>query len=1274
MFAKTDIQNLISRDVKPADIAASIYRAVSFQIISSLARGMDIKPNMLFAGGPFTFQPMLKKTFLDVMGLNEDDVVSTTDVDKLLTTEFIPAAGAALRAAVSGSRFTLKELVGVLKASRDVRLSSSPTLPRLFADEQELKSWENRFNRYRIKTVDLSELDGKEVFIGIDSGSTTTKIVLTDTDGRLGYSFYSPNRGNPVETVLLGLKNLKQELEDHKVSVHVARTASTGYGEDLIKFAFGLDEGFVETIAHFRGARFFEPDVSFILDIGGQDMKAIFVKDGIIQNIELNESCSSGSGSFIETFAKSMNTDIAHFSEIACLAPAPCDLGSRCTVFMNSKVKQVLREGGELSDISAGLAYSVIKNCLNKVLKISDSDVLGNHIVVQGGTFRNPAVLRAMELVTDRQVIRPDRSELMGAWGAALLAKDHYLRSGSTRPSMFIGWDQLERSVAYNRKIVTCQGCENQCEVMVLTYKSREGEKKPLRFFTGNKCEKVFTNQAEGVHIGENLPEIKRKILFERPLSPKIPNRSMRIGIPRVLNMWEDYPFWSTLFSTCGFEVVLSDPSTQSLAEKGYGSVMSENICFPAKITNGHILNLVDKGVDRIFYPKVRYNKGEFENALNRFNCPVVTGYPQVIESSIDPEHRFGVPFDNPSLGFDKTKLLKKRCVEYLGTLGVPRKRAESAVILAVEESDRVKAEVRTRSDQIVRKAAQEGRKVMLILGRPYHIDPLVNMKIPEIISSLGFDVITEDSVPLSPKERLQDVYVLTQWSFPNRLYHAAHWAGRHDHVEVIQLNSFGCGPDAITVDEVKSILNQYGKNPTLIKIDEMTSPGSVKLRVRSLVESIRGRKIDFKGIAIERIQTKIFTKKDKKRTVIAPQFSPFYTDFLIAAFRNQGYKIDVLPLGDRESIELGLRYSNNDICYPATIVIGDLIKALRSGKYDLNNVAVGLTQTGGQCRASSYVSLLKRALVRAGYDYIPVVTASTNNRGDKSLNEQPGFTVRKLPFTLTALYGLIYGDVLAKLYYYASVRELEKGSAMRLVDKYITLGKGSIDQRGRTHMYRLISEAIAEFNQLPMKQIKHVPKVGIVGEIYVKFNPFGNLYLTDWLVKKGIQPEVPPLIDFFLIPLISTQYNAKNHIDEVKQFIIHLLSRAEGFMDRIFANVNEIMGEFNGELTPFHSIRKMASKASQVMDLINQYGETWLLSGDIATFAEEDVNTVVCLQPFGCIANHVIAKGVEKRIKSLYPDLNLLFLDMDSGMSEVNVINRMEFLVDAILQKRPSA
>ena len=1269
VFAKTDIQNLISRDVSPENIAASIYRAVSFQIISALARGVEIKPKLLFAGGPFYFQPELKRTFLEVVGLTDADTVDPTQIDPLLTPDRIPAAGAALRSQNEGIKFTLGELIGKIQESQDMQIVRSGFLDPLFTDEKEKKEWDKKKSLYAIKTAELSDFNGKNLFLGIDSGSTTTKIVLIDEDGRLGYTFYSINKGNPVETVLKGLQELRGLIRSENLQIKITRSSVTGYGEDLIKFAFSLDEGHVETLAHFRGASFFEPNVSFILDIGGQDMKAVFVKDQVVHNIELNESCSSGSGSFIQTFANSLGFGVEEFAEMACLAKYPYDLGSRCTVFMNSKVKQVLREGGDVSDISAGLAYSVIRNCLNKVLKITDSNVMGPNIVVQGGTFRNPAVLRAMELVTGRNVIRPDRSELMGAWGAALLAKDTCIQETSipVPETKFPAWDKIDNALNYKRKTAICQGCENRCEITILTYSDRiGGDGKPARFYTGNKCEKIFSNQAAGSRKGENIAEFKKKLLFNRTFKKSQEESVLRIGIPRVLNIWEDFPFWSTLFTEAGCEVVLSDVSTVALAEKGYGTVMSENICFPAKLTNGHIFNLAEKKVDRIFYPKVRYTRKEFKNVINKYNCPIVTGYPQVIESSINPEERFGIPFDSPPVSFHDIGLLKKSCTEYLLSIGVTSGNIRLAFKCAIAAQDDYKRALRAESIRIFNNAVKENRKVILLLGRPYHIDSLINMKIPSIISDLGFDVITEDSIPKTARERLPNVQVLTQWSFPNRLFHAAHWAGRQKNVEVIQMNSFGCGPDALTVDEVKSIMNEYGKNPTVIKIDEMTSPGSVKLRLRSLIESLKQRKDTHKGERIPRCETRIFKQKDKGLTVLAPQFSPFYTDFIIAAFRHQGYKIEVLPLGDRESIELGLRYSNNDICYPATIVIGDLLKALRSGKYDLNQVAVGLTQTGGQCRASSYVSLLKRAMLKAGYDHIPVVTASTTTRGKKSLNEQPGFRVRALPFAMTALYGLIFGDVLAKLYYYASVREIEKGSAMILVQKYIDLGKELIHHNGRKKMMQLMNRAVSEFNHLPMEK-KVAPKVGIVGEIYVKFNPFGNLYTTDWLIDRGIQPEIPPLIDFFLIPLMSTPYNAKKNIEKVKYAVIHLLSRAEGFVDRLFNQANGVLKDFNGDITPFHPISSMAAKASGVLDLINQFGETWLLAGDIATFAEQGINTVVCLQPFGCIANHVIARGVEKRMKTLYPALNLLFLDMDSGMSEVNVVNRMEFIVDGL-------
>lgn len=1271
VFAKTDVQNLMSRGISQANIAASIYRSVALQVVGALARGREIMPKVLFAGGPFAFQPGLKQIFTEVLALTGEDIVDTTRGGSGLTPDLIPATGAALRSAMTGKELTIKELRSALKASRGIRVASTNTLDPLFQDQQEFEQWERRVSRTELPTVDLAELDRTRVFLGIDSGSTTTKIVLIDQQGRLAFTHYASNRGDSIRAVQEGLKQLRDEIERLGITLEITGTASTGYGEDLIQFAYGLDRGYVETMAHYRGARFFEPDVSFILDIGGQDMKAMFIQDGIVKNIELNESCSSGCGSFIQTFASSMDLEVEEFARKACLSQHPFDLGSRCTVFMNSKVKQVLREGGNSADISAGLAFSVIKNCLNKVLKVTDMSVMGDYIVVQGGTFKNPAILRAFEQIVGREVIRPDRAELMGAWGAALLVRDqHTERDGK---SSFIGLDRIEEATVYERRIVRCRGCENQCEVTICTFPKREtADGKIVKFFSGNRCEQVYSNSGSSAVHGRNLSAFKRNLLFDRSTEPvgDVPSLGLTLGIPRVLNIWEDYPFWCTLFTESGIRVLLSDPSTAELVVKGYQTVMSENICFPAKITNGHIFNLMEKGVDRIFYPKVRYTRKEFSNTQNTYNCPVVTGYPQVIESAIDPAGR-GVAYDAPAFSFHDRRLLRKRCIEYLTGLGVDEAAAHRAFKKAQKEMSRFRVLVKQEAQDIIHAARESGRTVMLLVGRPYHIDPMIHMKIPEIVTAQGFDCITEDSVPSPVIARLPKVQVLTQWGYPNRMFYAAHWAGSQANVEVLQTNSFGCGPDALTVDEIKAILNQYGKNPTVIKIDEMTSPGSVKLRIRSLVDSmaLRKGKKQRSATALVRKELPIFTRKDMKRTVIAPQFSPFYTDFIIAAYRNQGYEIEVLPMGDQESIKLGLRYSNSDICYPATIVIGDVLKALRSGRYDLSNVAVGLTQTGGQCRASSYVSLMKQAMLRAGYDNIPVVTASTKSLGKRSLNDQPGFRVKALPFTLTALYGMMFGDVMAKLYYYCAVREQIPGSSMELAKKYIEKGKGFINHHSRKGMMRLMVEAVEEFNHLELRSTGPISRVGIVGEIYVKFNPFGNLYITDWLIKRSIQPEVPPLIDFFLIPLVSTPYNAKNHIERVKWLVLHGLSRAEGFIDRLVMQVNGILGEFHGEVTPFHTIKSMAERASQVIDLINQFGESWLLAGDIVAFAEEKIENVVCLQPFGCIANHVIAKGVERKLKIVYPQVNLLFLDMDSGMSEVNVENRMEFLIDGLIR-----
>jgi len=1248
VFGKTDVQNLISRDIPREDIAASLYRAVSFQVINTLSRGTTVKPKLLFAGGPLSFQPELRKAFQKALNLEDDDIFLPEEP------ALLPAMGAALHSVDDKNHYSFKELLSQLEKPGIGPLLSDRLEP-LFEDEQDYHQWLDKKEGSRDSLTSLDEAVALgPLYLGIDSGSTTTKIVLIDQEGRLAAHYYGKNRGNPIAAVQRGLEGIIAQAEELQIKLPIARTSVTGYGEDLIRFAFDMDEGHVETIAHYRGARYFDNKVSFILDIGGQDMKAIFIQDGIISHLELNEACSSGCGSFIETFAHSLGESVQDFAHLACLSQAPCDLGTRCTVFMNSKVKQSLREGASKGDISGGLAYSVIKNCLNKVLKLTDYSQLGEHVVVQGGTFRNPAVYRSLEKLLGREVSRSPHPELMGAWGAALIAADTHKKRALE--SSFIGLDKISEASKYEKKSLTCKGCENLCQVSRLRF-VRSG--KTRDFYTGNKCEKIFSNSLKGERKGANLQEYKRDRLFNRNLIPR-EKPLLRLGIPRVLNMWDDFPFWSTLFRESGIEVVLSDPSTMSLAEKGYGTVMSENICFPAKIANGHIINLMEKDVDRIFYPMVRYSRPEYQDNLNDFNCPVVTGYPQVIESSINPTAK-GIPLDNPPMSFSSTQLIRKFCWHYLKPFGVKKDRFRMAFKEALEEQNQFKLDLKARAGQILEEARKEHRTLIMLIGRPYHSDALVNHKISEMISSLGMDLITEDSLPREELASLKEVEVLTQWAFPNRIYDAAIWAGEQPEVEVVQMNSFGCGPDAIAVDEVKPLLNQYGKNPTVIRIDEITSPGSVKLRIRSMIESMKMRGEDFETKKIQRKTTRVFKEEDRKRKILAPTFSPFYTDFMVATFRNMGYDLEILPMPDRASIELGLKYANNDICYPATIVIGDLIKALQSGRYDIENIAVGLTQTGGQCRASSYVSMLKKALVNAGFEQVPVVTITTHN-SPNSLNMQPGFEIPG-SFRLDSLFGMIYADTLARLFYSHAPREEYKGQVESIIMKYVDLGKSQVNYRRTAPLYQLLEQALQELNALKLDPIP-LPRVGIVGEIYVKFNPFSNGYVTDRLMANGIEPEVPPLVNFFLTMFITENFNKEKFIEKKSSLKLQMMNLAEHFVYHHIGKANRILERAEVPTPTIHRIRHLADNAQTILSLINQYGESWLLAGDIVTFLEEDIEDVVCLQPFGCIANHIIAKGMEKKLKDHHPELNILFLDRDSGTSEVNAANRLDFLI----------
>jgi predicted nucleotide-binding protein (sugar kinase/HSP70/actin superfamily) len=1006
----------------------------------------------------------------------------------------------------------------------------------------------------------------------------------------------------------------------------------------------------VETLAHFRAARAFDPKVSFILDIGGQDMKAIFVKNGHIQNIEINEACSSGCGSFIESFARSMGYTVSDFAQRACTSNAPCDLGTRCTVFMNSKVKQALREGAEVVDISAGLAYSVIKNAIHKVLKITDVSVLGDHIVVQGGTFKNPAIHKAMERLLGKRVICPDIAELMGAYGAALTARDT-CRDTEQAESRFVGLEKLETVADYEKQAIHCRGCENQCTVTKLIFQNKNV------FFTGNRCERVFTNSGKKAKKGANLYAAKIQLLFDRETSP-VSTPVLTLGIPRALNMYENFPFWNTLLVESGFEVRLSDPSSTEIYKRGVGTVMSENICFPAKIVHGHIYNLIDAGVDRIFYPMVFYEEREFTDSANCYNCPIVSGYPDVVRSAIDPEGKFDTPLDTPAVTFNDKKLLKKACYQYLRELGVSARIFRQAFARAVEAQREYKERVQAIATDILARAKADGRPVVMLMGRPYHLDPLINHGIPEILANLGVDVIAEDGVPMEPDQTLDNRHILTQWEYLNRFYHAARWAGQQDNVEVAQLNSFACGPDAYSLDEVKSILAAYGRGHTVIRIDEVESTGSAKLRLRSMIEAMKENEKLGERAYIPRKMVKLFEETDRQKVILAPYFSRFCAPTVSGPLLDLEYHIETLPPPNRESVEIGLKYTNNEICYPGIIVIGDLIKALQSGKYDLSNVAVGSWQTGGQCRASSILSLLKRALLAAGFENIPVVALTT----DKSLHEQPGFDLDYKRYVYKALMGCTYSDAISAMYHATAVRELRKGEALALANKHLAPLENGTLPLNKTSILKTLEEAVADFNRVDTEN-RDYPKAGILGEIYVKYNAFSNNKAAQWLMDQGIEVIVPPLLEFFSGWFVSAGVQIRSNLKRPNilwPLAVGLGRYVQGFLD----DVAEVVENFR-YYRPHHTIQDIARKAREVVTLTHQYGEGWLIAGEIGEFVKSGVENVLCLQPFGCIANQVVVKGVAKRLKEKHPRLNLLCLDVDAGTSEVNFLNRLHFFVN---------
>ena len=1233
VFAKTDIQPLINEGATKEDLSASIFQAVVNQTISGLACGKPIRGNVAFLGGPLHFLSELRQAFIRTLSLGPDEIIAPDH------SHLFAAVGSAMNYSEDVC-VPVEDIIARLKGKIKLEFEVERMEP-LFENQFAYDEFTKRHSSHHVKTADIASYKGN-CYLGIDAGSTTTKVALVDEDGNLLYSFYSSNNGSPLATTIKAIKEIYTMLPPE---AKIVQSCSTGYGEALIKSALMLDEGEVETVSHFYAAAFFDPEVDCIIDIGGQDMKCIKIKNQTVDSVQLNEACSSGCGSFIETFAKSLNFTVQDFAKAALFANHPIDLGTRCTVFMNSKVKQAQKEGAEVADISAGLAYSVIKNALYKVIKISDPDDLGKHIVVQGGTFYNDAVLRSFEKITGVQAIRPDIAGIMGAFGAALIARERY--DGISESSM-LSIDKIN-SLTYETKLTRCKGCTNSCHLTINKFSGGR------QFITGNRCERGLGKEKNKEKL-PNLFDYKFHRLFDyEPLSEEKAARGT-VGIPRVLNMYENYPFWYTFFTKLGYRVVLSPQSSHKLYELGIESIPSESECYPAKLAHGHIMWLIKQGVKFIFYPCVPYEHNEYEGTNNHYNCPIVTSYAENIKNNVEELKTENIDFRNPFMSFESEEKLVKRLVEEFSYISSSE--VKSAVHDAWNEMMACRNDVRKKGEEVIQYLNETGKRGIVLAGRPYHVDPEVNHGIPELINSYGLAVLTEDSVAhLGTVER--PLIILDQWMYHSRLYAAANYVKTVDNLDLIQLNSFGCGLDAVTTDAVNDILTKSGKIYTVLKIDEVNNLGAARIRVRSLIAALRVREQKnyqrkIQSSAYHRVQ---FTEDMRKNyTILCPQMSPIHFDILGPALNSCGYNIEVLENDNKSSVDVGLKYVNNDACYPSLMVVGQIMNALLSGKYDLSRTAVIMSQTGGGCRASNYIGFIRRALIKAGIPDVPVISLSA-----QGLESNPGFSY-DIPMLKKAMMAVEYGDIFMNVVYRTRPYEAVPGSVNALHEKW---KKVCIEQltKDKVHMKEFnknLRAIVKDFDNIPLKDIKK-PRVGVVGEILVKFMPAANNHIIELLEAEGAEAVMPDLMGFLLYCMQNSTYKHELLKTPKKGAIL------SSTLIKILETFRKAGTKALAESKRFDAPSKISETANYAKDFVslgNQTGEGWLLTGEMIELIHHGVGNIVCCQPFACLPNHIVGKGVIKELRAAYPEANIIAVDYDPGASEVNQLNRIKLML----------
>ncbi|WP_311472166.1 acyl-CoA dehydratase activase-related protein [uncultured Actinomyces sp.] len=1366
VFAKSDLQPLINQGAAGEDLAASVLQAVVTQTIAGLACGRPIRGRVMFLGGPLHFLPELRAAFERSLAEQVDAFICPPDA------QLYVAVGAALMS--GGEPTTLAELAQRLRTGDTSAMRTSRMRP-LFTDDDELEAFRARHARATVPRTGWpappEDPDAVvDCFLGIDAGSTTIKAVVLDPEDRIVWEHYAGNEGDPVTAAVEILRRVHIEMPEH---VRIVRSCVTGYGESIVKAALRIDEGVVETMAHYRAAAHLNPGVTSVIDIGGQDMKYLRIRGGAIDSISVNEACSAGCGSFLQTFAQSMGRSVQDFAAAALDAAHPVDLGSRCTVFMNSAVKQAQKEAATPGEISAGLSYSVVRNALYKVIKLRDASQLGERISVQGGTFLNDAVLRAFELLTGREVVRPDIAGLMGCFGAALTAHQDY----DGVPGTLMTLAELSR-FSLTTETAVCKLCQNHCKLTITTF--NDGQ----RHVSGNRCERGATQERRAKKSDmPNLYDYKYRRTFAYRRLRQGQDTRGEIGIPRVLGMYENYPLWFTILTQLGFRVVISGRSNHELFESGMDSIPSENVCYPAKLSHGHIQFLINKGIKTIWFPCVFYERHLVTGTDDHFNCPIVATYPEVIRTNVEAIRdggdggdgkEGGVRLLSPFLNLADPAKLAERLVEVLADWDVTLPEARRAVAAGFAEDAAFKADVRAEGRRTLEWMREHGRRGIVLAGRPYHIDPEINHGVPDVINTLGMAVLSEDSIlpepepgetadddaalaravsggalsravsalrrglgrgkedPQAPADwsdvRAEDLpspetpvaaagvapglRVRDQWAYHSRLYQAAELVTRDPDLELVQLTSFGCGVDAVTADQVQEILESADRVYTALKIDEVSNLGAATIRLRSLAAAAQARRrrreaaetvetaeaaeaaagvvetaeVDTTAAgaapvkaagaeaaperpapstrALPAATTPVFTEEMRAtHTILMPQMSPVHFRPLEPLMRRLGYKVELLESASRADLEVGLRYVNNDACFPAIMVIGQLIGAFEDGSHDPDRCVVAISQTGGMCRATNYAAMLRKGLREAGYPQVPVLAISL-----QGLEDNPGFRLTPT-LGLKMIQGIVIGDTLNTCLLRVRPYETRPGAANRLAQRWNAIIGEYFEHKGRCPTWggrlgyrRLLREMVSEFDALPRRDIPRKPRVGVVGEILVKFQPDANNHVVDQIEAEGCEAVVPGLLAFFLNGPATAQWEADTY--GIGKDTVAKKKAAVWFLEQMQAPARAALAACGGTFDVESSTAVMMQKASQILSLGNQAGEGWLLAAEMVELIEHGAPNIVCCQPFGCLPNHVVGKGMFREIRRRYPQANIVGIDYDPGASEVNQLNRLKLMI----------